>query len=163
MKPKALSDAQRIREIIRILIEPYQDLEHMTIEHKVWSTMQPEKYPIFTRKILEPMKVFGMWWMDEEQYCQYLWNGHKGIVVKSDQDPDRVLATRSFMPKGYCYIRQHPDGTYDLEALSMTRHKGKSAFDYMTVSVTSEEYESLDKFLGPIQDRCKHDYEGMIG
>lgn len=103
--------------------------------------------------------------MDESQWTRFLWQGHNATVVKSGQDPDRVLTTRHFEPRGYCYIRVM-DGRVDIEAMSRTtkwipgkKNKNKKTVrEWLTVSITVEEYNFLvDNYLGPIDnDICRH-------
>lgn len=99
--------------------------------------------------------------MDESQWVRFLWQGHHGQVIKSGQDPDRVLATRSFQP-GWCYVRECPNHI-DLEAMSINtcwnQETGKRTgvvWEWMTCSITMAEYKKLDSILGPRDDGCKH-------
>jgi hypothetical protein len=159
-------DLLRLRAIFITLMEPFSDpeMDFMTVEQKLMSSMQPEKYPIYRRKILRNMTVSGLWWMEEEQWVRFLWNGHKATVIKSDQDPDRVYASHTFNNFGFCYVREHPD-RIDLEAVIRTTKwdpvkKKKlpgSACDWMTVTITKEEYERLTPYLGPRDEACRHD------
>lgn len=123
-------------------------------------------FPIYRQKILAlPMPVYGLWWMDEDQWVRFLWQGHNGHIVKSGQDPDRVLTTRHFEPRGFCYVRLMGDRV-DIEAMSRTtkwipgkkNKKKRTVREWLTVSITLQEYENLvDTYLGPVQDVCcKH-------
>lgn len=121
--------------------------------------------PIYRQKILSTMPVHGLWWMDAEQWVRYAWRGHNGVIVKSGQDPDRVLTTRQFEPGGSAYVRIYDDRV-DIEALTRTTKwipgkklkKKRTVREWVTVSITHEEYENLvDNYLGPVQDVCcKH-------
>jgi hypothetical protein len=101
--------------------------------------------------------------MDEDQWTRFLWQGHNGHIVKSGQDPDRVLTTRSFEAGGSAYVRIMGDRV-DIEAMSRTTKwipggrklkKRRTVYEWLTVSITLEEYENLvDKHLGPVQDVC---------
>jgi hypothetical protein len=95
-----------------------------------------------------------------------MWQGHKGTVLKTGEDPDRLLTWRTFS-EGLCWIRKNDDH-YDLEARAKTirwdnvKHREKgSAWEWLTVSITPEEYERLDKFLGVSHDGCRHREERL--
>jgi len=137
----------------------------MTTETKLWFAMSPNDFPIYRRKVLKVMPVHGLWWMDENQWVKFLWQGHSAQVVKSGQDLDKVLATRSFEPGGWCYIREN-DNHIDIEAMSRTtgwdqvkKKKLGTRREWLTVSLTKEQYKKLDTYLGPIHDGCKHPEE----
>lgn len=126
------------------------------------------KYPIFRRKILKTMPVKGLWWMEENQWIRFLWRGHIGTVLKSGEDPDRVLSTR-MLESGSVYVRVLDDRV-DLEGISRTTKlkrsdgrwktesfKGKQTVrEWLTVSVTIEMYDTLQEFLGPELPICNH-------
>ncbi len=134
--------------------EDFPDLREVLNENNV---------PIYRQRIMKTMPVYGMWWMDESQWVRFLWRGHSGYVVKSGQDPDRVLTTRKF-EVGSCYVRVFDDHV-DIEALSRTTKwnpnggrkvkKNRTVREWLTVSVSLDEYENLvDNYLGPVQDVC---------
>lgn len=165
MRHSKKRDLLRIREIFTILVKPWDDsdVEQLTNETKLWYALQPEEYPIYRRKIMRPMRVHGLWWMNESQWVRFLWQGHNAKILKSGQDPDRVLAIRAFEPGGWCYIRECGDQV-DIEAMSRTtgwdpvkKKKKGTMREWLTVSCTKEEYKKLDSFLGPINDGCKHE------
>lgn len=156
------SDLLRLREILQILIRPFQDMTFLTTEDKLVYAIRPSDYPIYRRKILQTIKIRGLWWMGESQWVRYLWHGHGDVhVIKSGQDPDRVLATRSFnfYAGANCYVREMPDRV-DLEAMSSTKKWDKikkkdkgTVREWMTVTITKEEYQKLlDSHLGPKHD-----------
>lgn len=117
--------------------------------------------PIYRQRILKTMPVYGLWWMDGNQWVRFAWRGH-GHVLKSGEDPDRVLTTRYF-EVGSCYVRIQEDRV-DIEALTRTTKwipggrklkKKRTVREWVTVTVSLEEYENLvDKYLGPVQDVC---------
>ncbi len=141
-------------------------MQELTIETKLWYAMNPREFPIYRRKILKAMPTYGLWWMDEGQWVKFLWQGHSAQVVKSGQDLDKVLATRTFEPGGWCYIRECGPDQYDIEAMSRTTgwcpKKKKSLGtmrEWLTVSLTKLQYNKLDSYLGPVHDGCKHPEE----
>jgi len=153
---------------LQLLTQQFDDpeMDYLTTEGKLWYALAPGEYPIFRRKIIRTMHVQGMWWMDESQWVRFLWQGHKAQVTRNGQDSDRVLAIRAFEPNGWCYIRENPTHI-DLEAMSRTtgwdmekQKKVGTVREWLTVSITFEEYKKLDSFLGPINDGCKHESEG---
>ena len=163
------SDLLRLRSISQKLVEHLDDeeLDELSLEQKLICVFQAEKHPIYRRKILQTTKVYGMWWMSESQWLKFLWQGHQAHIIKTDLDPDKVLCTRSFDCKGYAYIRDM--GTHlDIEGMSKVskwdsvkkRHIG-SAYEWLTVSVSREEYQNLvdNHFLGAVDCGCKHHKE----
>lgn len=166
MKKTKRSDLLRLREIAGKLVEVMddEDYDFLTLDQKLLCVMRPEKYPIYRRKITKRgTRVHGMWWMDESQWMRFAWQGHNAKIIKTDLDPDRVLCTRTF-EDSWCYIRDM--GThYDLEAMSKIHKwdpvKKKAlgfAYEWLTVSVTTEEYNKLLEggHLGPLDCGCKH-------
>lgn len=167
------ADDIRLKEIMDALVRAFNDpdLAWMSLDMKLLGTFQPERIPIFRRKIIKSMPVTGMWWMSETQWTRFLWHGHKGNVIKTDQDPDRVYARKTF-DKGWCYVRDM--GEYlDIEAVSRTtkwdptatpqqrkRRKKRYSVEWMTVSVTREEYARLEQYLGPANDVCHRHNQG---
>lgn len=161
------SDLLRLRDIAGKLVEVLdeEDYDFLSLEQKLTCIFAPEKHPIFRRRITKRTPVHGMWWMTESQWLRFLWSGHQATIIKTDLDPDRVLCTRAFDQKGFAYIRDM--GTYyDIEAMSKVTkydpHKKKdlgSAYEWLTVSVSTEEYQKLveDGYFGPIEDCCKHE------
>lgn len=165
------NDDIRLKDILDSLLRAFEDpdLAWMTADMKLLGTFQPEKYPIVRRKIVKKyMPVTGMWWMSESQWVRFLWHGHKGKVIKTDQDPDRVYARKVF-DKGWCYVRDM-GSYYDIEAVSRStkwdpnatkeqrrRRKKRYSVEWMTVSITKEEYAKLNEYLGPPTEVCcKH-------
>lgn len=156
-------DQQRLREIAQRLTQPFED-EDLELEDKLWYAFAPLDYPIYRRKILKRMPVQGLWWMNETQWVKFMWQGHNDAqIIKSGEDDDKVLATRSFEPGGWCYIRYTYDNRIDLEAMSRTtgwdsvkKKKVGTIREWMAVSVTKENYKTLDNFMGPPDDICKH-------
>lgn len=167
MSRNSRSDKLRFKEITEILTKPFADYDFLSTGDKVACVMQPDRYPIFKRKILKPIEVKGLWWMDEEQWTRFLSaHHHNGTVIKSGQDPDRLLTARTFS-EGTCWIREM-DEHYDLEARAKTirwdpvRQKEIGAtWEWLTVSITPDEYKRLDKFLGPKEDGCRHKEERL--
>jgi hypothetical protein len=139
--------------------EDYADLREV---------LSTTKFPIFRRKIIKTMPVHGLWWMEENQWIRFLWCGHLGTVLKSGEDPDRVLSTRMF-EIGSCYVRMLDDRV-DLEGLSRTtklsRSNGrwktdsfrgkKTLREWLTVSVTLDEFDRIQEFMGPELQVCNH-------
>lgn len=128
------------------------------------------KYPISRRKIIKTMPAYGLWWMEETQWIKFLWNGYIKSVLKSGEDPDRVLTTR-MLEVGSVYVRVMDDlGRVDIEGISRTtklmrkscRWKTKSfkgkitVREWLTVSVTLDEYKKIEKYLGPELPVCNH-------
>lgn len=158
-------DKLRLRQIYTILISPFddQDEERLTAEQKLHFAFRPDDFPIYRRKVLKPMPVDGLWWMNESQWLRFMWQGHNATILKSGQDPDRVLATRSFGTKSWIYVREGQD-QIDLEGLSQVtmwdpvRKKRKGVTrEWLTVSITKEKYNSLDGYMGPVEDSCNHE------
>lgn len=156
-------DMLRLRSLMLTITEPFQEMEHMGVEDKLVAAFRPKENPIYRRKILRTMQVNGAWWMDDEQWVRFLWAGHKASVIKNSEDENRVITTRSFEPNGFCYIRSNEKGGYDLEALSRTtawdKEKKKrigTVREWMTVSITEEEYKKLQPYLGEVDAGCKH-------
>lgn len=156
-------DKLRLREIFTRLIEPWDDCgDELSAETKLWYALRPEDYPIYKRRILKVLPVNGLWWMNESQWLRFMWQGHNAVVLKSGQDPDRVLATRSFRGDSWLYIR-HVDDHVDLEGRSQVlkwdpiKKKSRgSCEEWLTVSITLEAYKNLDTFLGPVTESCNH-------
>lgn len=154
------NDIVRLKEIAEIIKSPLAQFDHIQETDKIEMVMQYERYPIFQRKILQPIKVRGLWWLDEEQWAQYMWNGHGNPhVVKDEYETDRVLIERTFS-EGVLWIRKMDD-RYDLEGRTKKGWGATSTWEWVTVSVTPYEYERLDKFLGPSHDGCKHEEEEL--
>lgn len=148
-----LEDKMRLEKIADIISTPLHYLEGVHKVDKVEMVMQPKTYPIFQRKILSPIKVTGLWWLDEDQWVQFMWHGHGNpAVIRNDVDADRVFATRTFS-EGSLFIRKMND-RYDIEG--RTKLNGQT-WEWVTVSITPSTYKMLDEFLGPVQDGCRHE------
>ena len=156
-------DTARLREIVETLTEPFKGLDHLNTEDKFYMAMNPEGRPIYRRKIITRLKVYGLWWLHESQWTRFLSPIHTdATVVKSGEDPDRVLASRTLDAGGWCYIREIGDRV-DIEAIGKTKKwdpvKKKSfgtAYEWLTVSITREAFEELDSSFGPVHSGCKH-------
>lgn len=106
--------------------------------------------------------------MEENQWIRFLWRGHLGTVLKSGEDPDRVLSTR-MLEVGSCYVRMLDDRV-DIEGLSRTTKLSRSngrwktesfvgkrtVREWLTVSVTLDEFNHIQEYMGPECDVCKH-------
>ena len=150
-------DIQRLKEIAEIISTPLTEFDHINDLDKIAMVMQYDRYPIFARKILKPVKVRGLWWLDEDQWAQYMWNGHGNpYVVKDEFETDRVLIERTFS-EGSLWIRQMDD-KYDIEGRTKMDGRG---WEWTTVTVTEAEYKRLDEFLGPVYDGCRHKEEDL--
>jgi hypothetical protein len=152
------TDITRLREIAEIVKSPLAEFEHIHDVDKIAMVMQYERYPIYARKIKKPIKVRGLWWLDPEQWAQYMWNGHGNPrVIKDEFETDRVLIDRTFS-EGVLWIRDMGD-RFDLEGRTRCGEAHKRNWEWVTVSVTPAEYKRLDEFLGPPYDGCRHDEE----
>lgn len=158
-------DLVRLRAILQLMIQPFVHLDRddLTNEDKLWYAMNPKAYPIYRRKLLGRTKVSGLWWVNESQWTRYSWKGHKNAIIRSTTEPDRVMANRTFLGGGFCYIRENK-GMIDIEALSDTPKwdpiKKKCyghAYEWLTVTISPEEYKRLDTLLGPRDDGCSHE------
>lgn len=163
-KPNTRADTVRLYEILKLMTLPFssEDMDFLSMDQKLEFVVRPEENPIYRRKIIDRLPIIGMWWMDEEQWTRFLWAGYDGHVIKSDQDPDRVLATRSFEPKGFCYVRERGDWI-DLEGMvkggGWDKEKKKAVgtiYEWLTVTISRYDYELLAGKLGPIDQGCKH-------
>lgn len=156
-------DLLRLREVMSILIEPFYEMEHMTDDMKLEAAFRASDFPIYKRKILSTMPVEGLWWLEQSQWLRFAWAGRKSTIIKTDQDSDRVFTTMSYNNKGFCYIRELQDRV-DLEGMVRTTKWDKEkkkrkgfACEWITVSVSKEEYQRLEKYLGPKEETCRHD------
>lgn len=165
-KASKRGDMLRLREIMNLLIEPFnsEDMEWLTDEQKLEKAFSIKTAPIYRRKILQSLPINGLWWMDEDQYTRWLWKGEDATVIKTDQDPDRVLTTRTFHKGSWAYIRQSGD-RYDIESRTRStiwdskKRKSKGAYwEWMTVTVSKEQFKLLEPFFGPAEDGCRHEY-----
>lgn len=157
-------DLARLRDLLTTVISPFNspDMDFLAVEDKLMYAIRPNEYPIYRRKLLKSVKVTGLWWMQESQWTRFMWKG-QGKLIKSGQDPDRCYTTHSFNNLGYCYIRENDDH-YDLEAMSRTakwdvdkqKDLKTTACEWLTVSISKEEYTRLQEFLGPVDECCKH-------
>lgn len=163
MKGSKRQDAARLSAIIRILAEPFDDpeMDYLTTDTKLHYAFNPDAYPIYRRKVTKPLSVRGMWWMSDDQWVKFLWHGYEGVAFKGGQGFDKVLATRTFQA-GWCYVREC-ENQIDLEALSaapkwdpVKKKRIGTAWEWMTCSITMDEYKKLDSQLGPRDDGCKH-------
>lgn len=163
------SDKIRFNEITEILTGPFKDYEFLSVSDKVACMMQPDKFPIYKRKLIQTIDVYGMWWMDADQWARFL-SAHYGNahVIKSGQDPDRVLATKKFNKPGSTMWIRETDTHIDIEGLSKVyawdpvKKKDLGAvWEWLTVSITKDEYKRLDKFFGPREDGCRHDEDKL--
>lgn len=158
-------DMLRLQEIYTRLVEPWNDTDDLTGETKLWYALRPDAYPIYRRRVNANMQVHGLWWMNESQWIKHLKHDDTATVLKDGQDPERVLATRIFRSGTFCYIRE-VDDQIDIEGISRVGMTvgGKKLRnnEWLTVSITIEAYKSLDSFLGPVDDGCKHSTEGCF-
>lgn len=155
-------DTARLKDIVETLVGPYMELDHLNTEDKFYMAMNPEGRPIYRRKILTPMKVYGLWWLYESQWTRFLSPVHgNSHVIKSGEDPDRVLASRTYPPGGWCYIREMDDKV-DLEAMCKVEKwdpekKCKTTgIEWLTVSITKDAFLELDEHFGPCHSGCRH-------
>ncbi len=155
------SDIVRLKEIMNIMTKPYAEFDFMDEYDALEATINPDKYPIYKRKILEPIKLRGLWWMDEEQWTRFMWQGHHGTVIKDGSDPDRFLTTRTFS-EGSLFIREMDD-CIDLEGRCKTVRWNKEkcremggAWEWLTVTISKDAFKEIDKFLGPRHSGCNH-------
>ncbi len=161
-------DKLRFQQITEILTQPFEDLEFLAVSDKVAMMMQPEKYPIYRRRINRKITVYGLWWMNESQWTRYLSAHHNnGIVLKTGQDPDRLLTSRTFKADTMCWIRDMGDHV-DLEGIALVgmwdpikKRTIGAKREWLTVSITREEYKRLDEYLGPREDGCRHNEEDL--
>lgn len=155
------SDLARLKEIMNIMTKPYAEFDFMDEYDALEAMINPDKYPIYKRKVIRPIKIKGLWWMDEEQWTRFLWQGHHGTVIKDGSDPDRFLTTRTFS-EGSLWIREMDDSV-DIEGRCKTMRwdleKKKSlggAWEWLTVTISKEVYLTLDNLLGDRHDGCNH-------
>lgn len=159
------SDGKRIRELIQAITELFEgsDLEHLSIDHKVHLSFQHEKYPIYRRMMRQPMSVEGYWWLPEIQKLQYAWNGYADAKLQSKDGVNRIWLTRKFQ-KGWLYIRES-NGWYDIEGYTATKHvikgENKTIWEWVTCTVSKNEYDRLDKLIGPRQECCIKNNHGV--
>jgi hypothetical protein len=111
------SDGKRIRELIQAITELFEgsDLEHLSIDSKVYLSFNHERYPIYRRMLKGPITVEGYWWLPELQKLRYAWNGYADAKLQSKDGVNRIWLTRKFR-KGWLYIREVNDGWYDIQA-----------------------------------------------
>lgn len=153
------SDGKRIRELIQAITGLFEgtDLEHLNIDSKVFLSFQHEKYPIYRRMLKGPISVEGYWWLPEIQKLRYAWQGYGEAKLQSKNGVNRIWLTRKYR-KGWLYVRETPDGWYDIEGYTATKHveKGvnKTIFEWVTCTITKSEYERLDSMLGSRQECC---------
>lgn len=163
------ADRKRLYELFTLLTGPFEgeELDYLTPESKLWYVIRPDIAPIWRRKILRPIRVQGLWWMEEGQWTRFLWQGHHAQVIRCGQDQDKVLAVRLFQP-GMAYFRQYTEEPFiDMEAMVRTTRwdpkKGKklgTTREWLTVTLTQENYKRLDEYLSPVDDQCCNHKEG---
>lgn len=155
------NDLIRLRDIMRILIEPYNDPEfaYLHTEDKLYLAFGHPQVQIHKRRVPKGTKITGEWWLTDTQ--RWLWQGHRAQVIRSGDGVDRVQATRSILPKMFCYVREGGP-SIDIEALAVTWRGKKQVGDWFTVTVSAPEYERLDKLLGPRESACRHEEENSF-
>lgn len=167
-------DAIRLRTIMQLLVEPFDELDEPGVEPpddhtKLYYALHPDPFPIYRRKILKSVMVTGLWWMHETQWLNWLWQGHSGHITKHGSELDRVLAHRSLLGNGWAYIREGGD-RIDIEAQTMTskwdaekKKRMGAVREWVTVSVTPTEFKKIDIAFGPRDDGCNHeDYHALF-
>lgn len=166
-KRESKEDRDRLVEIVERLILPFEDdrnardlytLEKLSMSFKV------DEYPIYKRKVEQKIKIYGLWWMDSD--FKWLHAKHQGLIYRDV--PDKILTNRIVDKNTNIIVRECFSGV-DLECIcSMSewdsvKKKHKSMRKWFTVSVSYEEYFSLDESLGPREDVCsKHQKENIL-
>lgn len=160
-------DAVRLRSILDILVAAFDmpELDHLHLEDKLCLAFSSPKYEVYRRKICRTVTVRGLWWVDEDQLTRWAWQGHHAQLVRGDLGLDKVVASRSLSSNNtYCYIREDMDHV-DLEVMLITttrsanKRKRKVVREWLTCTITKDEYKRLDEFLGPREDICNHESE----
>lgn len=152
-------DRLRIGQILDILLEPYDEtgMELLSNEAKLYFSFRPDAFPIFKRRILGKLKITGLWWIHENEFVNWKWQGYHGTIKDG-----KLLATRSLIPNTFCYIRTGGD-RIDIEAQTATTKcssKGKTgAVEWVTCSINETEYKRIDTLLGPVDNGCRHEGE----
>ncbi len=153
------SDGKRIRELIQAITGLFEgtDCEHLSIDDKVYLSFQHDRYPINRRMMKNSIKVEGYWWLPEIQKLQYAWQGYGESKLQSKNGVNRIWLTRRYQ-KGWLYVRETPDGWFDIEGYTSTKQmvkgKSESVWEWVTCTISKNEYERLDTSLGPKQECC---------
>lgn len=151
-----LSDGKRIREIIQAITELFEgsELQHLSIDSKVYLSFNHEKFPIHRRMYRgKAISVEGYWWLTETQKVRYAWNGYADAKLQEKDGVNRIWITRKFQ-KGWWYIRDAGEWV-DIEAISATCKNKKTVFEWVTCTVPKTFYQNvLDSILEPIQECC---------
>jgi hypothetical protein len=138
-------------------------MDDVDAETKLHLVFDPAGHPIYKRRVLRAIKIRGLWWLNESQWIKWLWHGHQdGAVVRGELEHDCVLTERSIKADTFAFIREMGDRV-DIEAISRVFVKGRGGTcEWLTVTVTKAEYNSLDSAFGPIDDGCKHEDQYVV-
>jgi hypothetical protein len=95
-----------------------------------------EKREVFRRRVMQQTRIEGLWWGSDELKKF----GSRSIMMDARNTP-------------WLYLRVDPrdKGSVDIEVRLPT---SKGPHEWMTCTVTPQEYKRLDGFLGPREDIC---------